>query len=184
MRRLIAIDPGDVYVGVAFFNEDPDWHCIDAQEFSPNEFSDGFAESVIDNEFDIVVIERFRLYGDKAQEQTGSEFETAQLIGILKWIVRKHNDHVDMHEKAEADRKLATCETPGGPCNDPVKRPRRVTLVLQMADIKKPTAAILRRKGIKSVAKPISTKEYGGRDHVVDAELHGWKAILDPKVKI
>lgn len=187
-RNLVAIDPGDVHVGVAFFDDDPEeavaggWRCVDAQEFEPDEFSDAFAESLINNQFDVVVIERFRLYGDKSKEQTGSEFETSQLIGILKWLVRKHNDHVAMHTSAKKHKKLAKCEQPGGVCHNPPREPTPVKLILQMADIKKPTTAILKRKGIKSVAKPIDRELYGGRGHVVDAELHGWKAILDKGV--
>jgi hypothetical protein len=187
-RKLIAIDPGDRYVGVAFFTEDPDeehgWYCADAQEFDPREFEDGFAESIVNNEYDYVVIERFRLYKDKAMLQTGSEFETSQLIGALKFIVRKHNEHAARHANADTtEGRILKCELPGGVCNNPPWTPKPVTLLLQMADIKKPTTAILRRKGIKSVAGPISKSDYKGRDHVKDAELHGWKAILDGGVK-
>lgn len=185
-RTLVAIDPGDTYCGVAFFSEGDvkyGWECVDAEEFDPLEFADAFAESIIDGDFDIVVIERFRLYADKSREQTGSEFETAQLIGILKWLVRVHNFHADAHTKAEKEGGILSCEQPGGVCNDANKpAPKHVKLILQMADIKKPTRAILNRKKIKSVAGPISKKMYKGRDHVKDAELHGWKAILDKGV--
>lgn len=184
-KQIIAIDPGDRYVGVAFFEEDPDeewgWRCIDAQEFTPDEFADSLAETIVsDDPPYAVVYERWRLYGDLAQAQKGSEMETAQLIGIIKWLVRVHNLHVDRHEQAEAQGKLASCETPGGTCHTPPHRPKRVILHGQMADIKKPTRGILNKRKIKSVARGIATKEYKGRDHVVDAELHGWKYILDP----
>jgi hypothetical protein len=53
-----------------------------------------------------------------------------------------------------------------------------------VADIKKPTAGILRTKRIKSVAKPIARKHYSGRDHVVDAELHGWRYILKTRHEV
>lgn len=186
-RSLIAIDPGDRFVGVAFFDEDPDtkygWECVDAEEFGPDEFADAFAEGIIAGDFDIVVIERFRLYADKARMQTGSEFETAQLIGVLKWLVRVHNKHADAHARVEREGGMLTCEQPGGVCNNAEKAPpKHVKLILQMADIKKPTRAILNRKKIKSVAGPISKANYEGRDHVKDAELHGWKAILDKGV--
>lgn len=187
MASLVAIDPGDVYVGVAFFNTDADdwtkadngdWYCADVQELEPNVFIDAFAESLFDNDFDVVVFERFRLYSDKSVEQTGSEFLTAQLIGIIKYLVRVRNEHVQRHKDAETHGWMMTCEIQGGSCVDPAKRPRPVTIIGQMADIKKPTAGILRHRKIKSVAKPISREQYGGRDHVVDAELHGWRYIL------
>lgn len=189
MKSLIAIDPGDAFVGVAFFeseDEDPwaspvqsKWECVDAQEFAPNEFADAFAETILDGDLDTVVFERFRLYGDKANEQKGSEFETSQLIGVIKFLVRIHNVHVQRHADAEANGQMLDCEQAGQWHHDPTKRPRHVHIFGQMADIKKPTAGILRHKKIQSVAKPISREHYNGRDHIVDAELHGWKYILD-----
>lgn len=184
---MIAIDPGDVYTGVAFFEEDPDepygWRCIDAQEFEPDVFLDGLAESLIDGDLDVVIFEKFRLYADKARMQTGSEFLTAQSIGVIRWLVRNHNAHMRRHIQADTpgSAEILSCEQAGGPCATPKNEFHEVLLVKQPADIKKPTRGILRGKKIKSVAKPISVKEYGGRDHVVDAELHGWKWILDPK---
>jgi hypothetical protein len=185
MLRLIAVDPGDAYTGVAFFEEDPDeergWRCVDAQEFEPQEFEDALAYTVIEGEVDIFVYERYRLYEDKAAMQTGSEFLTSQSIGAFKFIIRNHNRHAEAHEEVTRSGGMLTCEMPGGVCHNPAKAPtlKVVTIYGQMADIKKPTRAILKRKGIKSVAKPIATAEYHGRDHVIDAELHGWKYILD-----
>lgn len=188
MANLIAIDPGDIYVGVAFFetetsswaeSEDKDWSCVDAQEFTPVGFEDAFALSLLDGDsYDAVIFERWRLYGDHAANQVGSEFETSQLIGVIKYLVRIRNEHVLRHEQAEANGKMMTCELQGGTCADPAKRPHHVDLVGQMADIKKPTRGILKSKRIKSVAKPIAREHYSGRDHVVDAELHGWYHIL------
>lgn len=182
--ELLAIDPGDRWTGVAFFTTDDDgkWYCQDAQEFEPHEFEDALADLILNNRDQpppIVVYEKWRLYADKSREQTGSEFETCQHIGVIKYIVRVQNEHAERHAAAEADGKMMTCELAGGVCADPAVRPQPVTLVKQPADIKKPTAGILRHKKIKSVARPIARELYGNRDHVVDAELHGWKHILD-----
>lgn len=181
--ELIAIDPGDRWTGVAFFATDEDglWYCQDAQEFSPHDLEDALAELLLDTSVPppIVVYEKWRLYADKAKEQTGSEFEASQHIGVIKFLVRVHNAHAERHILAEEQGKMMTCELSGGSCADPANRPQMVTIVKQPADIKKPTAGILRHKKIKSVAKPISRELYSGRDHVVDAELHGWKHILD-----
>lgn len=186
MAALIAIDPGDRYTGVAFFDlktndigellDPPEWECVDAQEFDPIEFLDALAETVMASEVETIVYERFRLYGDKANEQKGSEFLTAQGIGVIKFIARIHNAHVQKHLDAEKRGSILSCEMTGQPCATAM--PRRVEVVGQMADIKKPAAGILRHKGIKSVAKPIARKEYEGRDHIVDAELHGWYYLL------
>lgn len=182
--ELIAIDPGDTYTGVAFFarNADGEWYCQDAVEMGWQDFQDAFAELIyVDRDWPkYVIFERFRLYGDKAQEQKGSEFLTSQMIGVIKFIVNVHNKHVFQHEAAEEQGKLTTCELPGGMCADAGKpRPYRITIHGQMADIKKPARGILRHLGIRSVAKPIAREQYQSRDHIVDAELHGWKYILD-----
>ena len=182
--ELIAIDPGDRWTGVAFFATDETgaWYCQDAQEFSPPDFEDALAELLLRDRTappPIIVYEKWRLYGDKAALQTGSEFLASQHIGVIKFIVRVHNDHVDRHEKAEAEGSMLSCELRYGQCENPANRPKRIEIVKQGAEIKKPTAGILRTKKIKSVAKPISRELYEGRDHVVDAELHGWKHILD-----
>lgn len=181
--ELIAIDPGDRYTGVAFFATDDDgkWYCQDAQEFDPTEFEDALAELILTPSPEappIIVFEIFRLYGDKAALQTGSEFLTSQHIGVIKYLVRAHNEHVARHEEAESRGLLMSCEQVGGRCHDPALRPQKITIVRQRADDKKPTRGILRKKGMKSVAGPIAKELYGNRDHVKDAELHGWFHIL------
>jgi hypothetical protein len=181
--ELIAIDPGDKYTGVAFFARDGQggWYCQDAQEFDPHGFEDGLAELLLTPSPEApptIVYEIFRLYGDKAQLQTGSEFLTSQTIGVICYLVRVHNEHVARHEEAEERGLLMSCEQVGGRCHDPAFRPQRVSLVRQRADDKKPTRGILNKKKIKSVAGPIARAEYGNRDHIKDAELHGWFHIL------
>lgn len=181
--ELIAIDPGDVYTGVAFFTRDEngEWYCQDAIEMRWEEFQDAFADLIyVDRDWPRwVIYERFRLYEDKAQEQKGSEFLTAQLIGVIKFIVRVHNLHVDRHMVALEQGKMLSCELQGGICQDPNNQPYAITIHGQMADIKKPARGILRYLKIKSVAKAIARELYHGRDHIIDAELHGWKYILD-----
>ena len=179
---LIAIDPGDKYVGVAFFamNADGEWYCQDAAQLEPAEFEDGFAELILAEEAPpIVVYERWRLYADHAKEKSGNEFLASQQIGVIKYICRVRNDHVARHAKAEADGKMMSCELQGGQCADPARRVQPVEIYKQGAEIKKPTAGILRHKGIKSVGKARKKENPGWGDHCVDAELHGWKHILD-----
>lgn len=183
--HLIAIDPGDVYTGVAFFVRTGEgWYCSDAQEFSPADFEDALAQLLLTPEYPpgteplIVVFEKWRLYADHAKEKTGSEFLASQHIGVIKYLVRTAQAHLERHHNAEAEGKFLTCEINHGMCINPKKQMREVTIVKQGAEIKKPTIGILRKKGMKSTAKPIAKELYEGRDHVVDAELHGWHHIL------
>lgn len=182
---LIAIDPGDRWTGVAFFKRHENgWECIDAIEFDPHEFEDSLGETILTPDYPpetpplTVVYEKWRLYADHAKEKTGSEFETSQHIGVIKYLVRTAQAHILRHVKAELAGKYLTCEVNHGMCIDPKKQMRAVEIVKQPADIKKPTRGILRKKGMKSVALPISKKLYEGRDHIVDAELHGWHHIM------
>lgn len=188
---MVCVDPGDVHVGVAFFLQDDalehGWRCYDAKEMTPDDFLDLFTEMVVKNAVKVVVFERFRLYSDKSVEQTGSEFATAQVIGVIKYVVRAHNRHADRHARACKQNLRMTCE--GSEENDcvPSALLQPVYLVGQMADIKKPTRGILRFRGIKS--KAVARREAihaGGRAcakdhcHAVDAELHGWRWIFKP----
>ena len=185
MAVLTAVDPGDVYNGVAFFNPADNvlgWECVGAVELGPEEFVDALAESVFANEVPILVFERFRLYEDKALEQTGSEMLTSQTIGMIKMIVRLHNQHCARHAEAEKTGLILPCEIQGQSCADATIHWQPTLLIGQRTDIKKPAAGILRGKKIKSVAKPIARAEYKGRDHVADAELHGWYHILEGSV--
>lgn len=179
--QLVAIDPGDNHVGVAFFGKDEDglWYCQDAQQVDdPDQFELDLAEMLLkDSHPPIVVFEIFRLYADKAQLQKGSQFRTSQQIGAIKFIVRARNSHVAVHQQAAAEGKLASCELGGGGCAAP-RQLEPITIVGQVADIKKPAAGILRSKGIKSVGKQAKRENTGWGDHCVDAELHGWYYIL------
>lgn len=180
--ELIAIDPGDNHVGVAFFTRDRDgkWYCQDAQQIDdPDEFEEAFADLVLSRTAPPTVIyEIFRLYGDKANEQKGSQFRTSQMVGVIKFVCRLRNQHATRHEEAEAAGKMMTCELRGGQCEEPGWRVQPVTCVGQVADIKKPVTGILRHKKIKSVGKVAKKENPGWGDHCVDAELHGWYYIL------
>lgn len=181
---LVAVDPGDNHTGVAFFNRDDEgkWYCFDVQEFEPDEFNDAWMETLVGREEpEFLIVEIFRLYGDKSNEQTGSQFLTPQQIGVLKFITRKHNEHAQAHLDAIEFNRMTTCERPGEVCNNPdLSHPRLITLHMQPADIKKPCAGILRQQGIKSLAKTRGAKAFasGKTIHCADAELHGWYYIL------
>lgn len=87
--RVIAIDPGGAHVGwCEALVRDGTVDVDRIVELTPPE-SIHAAERVFP-EADVVVIESFRLYPDKAKMLVGSEMETSQLIGVLKYLARLH----------------------------------------------------------------------------------------------
>lgn len=187
MPILTAVDPGARWTGVAFFDHadnDWGWECVGAVEFDNDEkgneeFIDALAESIMDNEVPILVFEKWHLFEDKALENTGNEFEEAQVIGQMKFVVRRHNEHCYLHTRALRAGQITTCELRGASCMDKDIGWQPTLMIGQRSDILKPTRGILRGKGIKSVAKGIDAKQFGNRGHVVSAELHGWYYILE-----
>lgn len=153
MTKMLAIDPGGVHVGMAWFHDEA---CFHAEEMTPAGCIAEVQRQLSQGLLDVLVIEKFQLYPWMAQNQAFSEFPTVELIGALKLL-------------------WATC---GGEVwdDDPGDR-RTALLVMQGANIKDPTRRILRAKGVKSVAKKL-----GAGGHAADAELHGYHHVmrLDP----
>lgn len=91
--NLVAVDPGGVHVGVALFQSDAsvdggEWRCWQTFEKQPQAFEDWLAAEL--GRFDVLVYERFTLYEDKALSLVGSEMETSQLIGVIRYLARLH----------------------------------------------------------------------------------------------
>ena len=90
---LISVDPGDKHTGIAVWvleQQTKMWTCAHVAELGLTEAEDFIAAEAEAGTLTRLVVERFQLYSDKAQLQTGSEFETSQLIGSLKYIARLH----------------------------------------------------------------------------------------------
>lgn len=118
-RLLLAVDPGDEHVGVAWFDKQGDaWGCVYVEEMTPEEFRAYLGPALGSGLFEYFVLETFALYGDKALQQTGSHFLTSQLIGLAKYVHWMVNEYSDFE----------------------------VELVLQPPSVKKPVFAILARK--------------------------------------
>jgi hypothetical protein len=90
MKQVMFIDPGDVHVGIAIYDEvEPgEWVARLVVEVTPQESEDLVAAKVSQPDLVVIGWERFRLYGHLATQQTGSEFYTSQLIGAYKFITR------------------------------------------------------------------------------------------------
>lgn len=147
---ILAIDPGDVHVGVALFDRNEDgWFCCRVWEERPDEFERWFTNAVCTYAIRTVVLESFSLYGDKAMEQTGSSFLTCQLIGSIKYIIKRHNFLFGGEHYVER--------------------------VDQQPAIKKPAFAILKKAKYEFTADLLKVPG----QHVRDAEVHGVKYIRD-----
>ena len=88
--RMLFVDPGDEHVGLAKFALHPDgnWFCDSAFELAPVAAATVLSKIVSNTRLDVFGWERFRLFPHLAQAQIGSEFETSQLIGVMKYLVR------------------------------------------------------------------------------------------------
>lgn len=193
MSVLLAVDPGDVHVGLALFTYGPDADgdeaadCTRAWETDPATAIDLIASWLLNYQIDTLVVEEFRLYPGKAKQLTGSTMPTCELIGQIKWahrldarrrrdLVCDAGDTMDRLDDAGKTRIKAYREAAAE-----VGRNAGVDLILQPAAIQEPTTGLLRRRGIKSVAKAAraAIREAGGEgDHALSAELHGWCWLL------
>lgn len=156
MRRglLLAVDPGDEHVGVAWFDQqEKGWGCVYVEEMTPDEFRQYIGPALSSGMFRYVVCESFALYREKALQQIGSEFPTSQMIGMLKYVV--WNVNLFSHMNPDLDQE--------------------VELVMQKPSIKKAVFAILARKGYRFTADRLKVPA----QHVRDAEVHGIKYLKD-----
>lgn len=91
MNRFIAfIDPGDVHVGIAFYEQidTKHWGAVLTKEITPEQTEDLIADLIVNPELVVLGWERFKLFGHLATQQIGSEFWTSQLIGVMKYLAR------------------------------------------------------------------------------------------------
>lgn len=123
-QRLVAIDPGEVHCGVAAFLDD---RCFEAFEVDPEELYRRLETWLSAGVVDVLVVESFQLYEDKALAQVGSEFGTCECIGVIKYL----------HSKLGGNHKGRG----------------RVELAMQPAGIKEATSRVLRAKKVVSLAK-------------------------------
>lgn len=149
----LAIDPGDVHVGWALgfgAHQDLGPGPI-VGEWTPDEslaqVSRHLEAWCYSNRPGELIIEEFVLYPGRAAQQAGSSFKTSQLIGALKYVAQGWRE-----KGAQLD------------------------VVMQGANIKKPTRRQLKARGIKQNA-------VGEGIHASDAELHYYYRVLRSKEK-
>lgn len=79
---ILFVDPGDT-TGYAIFEEDGELLTKGQADF------DKFLDFLIQNTFDRIVVEDYRLRKGKQAQQTGSRFQAVQVIGALKYVARQ-----------------------------------------------------------------------------------------------
>ena len=87
---ILAIDPGDVHIGLAYFHDtwdeagDLGWRCVEAYEYTREQLYHQLLRGLIDDNWDAVVVERFNLYPEVAMKLTGQEMFTSEAIGAIE----------------------------------------------------------------------------------------------------
>lgn len=154
---IIGVDPGDIHCGIATarISYDDATHegrieVVRSLERGPDECVDLVAAWCLEGWVDAVAIERFTLYGDKAQQQTGSEMLTAQTIGALRYVIRLCN-------RERRDQGLP-----------------EIAVHLQGADIKKATRAHAKARSIDLIPAPADHE----RDAQLHAIHYGARFVL------
>jgi hypothetical protein len=78
--KILAIDPGDCFVGVALY----DAGAVTAEEVAAADWLPRFAGLV--ESLDQVVVEEFRLYPGSAPALSWSPMRTVEMIGVIRWL--------------------------------------------------------------------------------------------------
>lgn len=91
MRKVLTIDPGrttgvclGIYQGGRNYEIERCWEVVWEQRFA-------FVQSIAEIKPDVLVVEAFRLYAHKSQQQIGSDFPSVQLIGAIEYVAYHAN---------------------------------------------------------------------------------------------
>jgi hypothetical protein len=100
--QVLAIDPGGVHCGMAWF---ADGVCVRVEDTSPNLCVDLTNHWLLQPASETLVIEEFRLYPWLAAQQSFSTFATVETIGALKLARRWNAPHIDLVMQPAAIKK-------------------------------------------------------------------------------
>lgn len=169
---ILAVDPGDEHVGVAYgcrylvdrsdedrdepplsgwYTKAPGWRVVDTAEMTPYDFAVWYEEQLWNGRLDIVTVEKWSLYETMARKLIGSEMMTSQLIGFLRIETRMFNEAAGVRRPWHAHSAVQWEQNP--------------------ASIQQPTKAVLKRLGIRPVSP-------ANPDHQRSAELHLWHTLI------
>lgn len=123
MTTILAIDPGEVHCGMAYFEDDNEsWHLVSSWELEPNDCEWTAFRMITEENLDTLIVEEFRLYPWKSEQQAFNQIRTVEVIGVLRFL---YGRAVELGHECKWKE--------------------------QGASIKKPTAAIINAKGIKAM---------------------------------
>lgn len=91
--QVLAIDPGGVHCGMAWFE---DGACVRVEDTSPDLCIDLANHWMLQPHAQTLVIEEFRLYPWMAAQQSFSTFATVETIGALKLARRWNAPHIEL----------------------------------------------------------------------------------------
>jgi len=88
---ILALDPGETTGYVIFEKQDSKWKLLHFGQISVEETPKFYETWIKAYNFDIVIIEDYRIRPDTAMAHVGQELITPKLIGVLEYISKKHN---------------------------------------------------------------------------------------------
>lgn len=101
MFKAFTIDPGRTTGAAIWQYTDTGIYKLEQVDEYPER--NGLYSVIENTKFDIIIYEAFRLYANKAKAQIGSDFEAAQIIGVIKYLAEK--------QKTPAIEQMASIKT-------------------------------------------------------------------------
>lgn len=114
--KVLAIDPGHT-CGVAIVRLGKTVQVPNTVEsVSPGHVVDLLERPTVPGrEWDIVIVEEFRLYPWLARSQAFSDFKTVEVIGVIKYLTAKHNLPLYMQQAGIKKEARSLAEDHGWP---------------------------------------------------------------------
>lgn len=156
VNNLLAIDPGPVHCGMAWFQGQNGWHVTETVDTNPLDCLYLTQSWIREPGPGVLVVEGFQLYPNMLQEQGLSRMGTPEVIGALKWLyISESTEEVAFYEQGASVKQHGCAylnKLAGGQCDYGYKGGKRVWV--HDAEV-----------------------HVGTNPHKRDAEAHGWFRI-------
>jgi hypothetical protein len=153
---ILAVDPGPVHCGMAWFVAEKGWHVTETADVVPIECLRSTRDWIAEPGPGVLVVEGFQLYPNMLQEQGLSRMGTPEVIGALKWLyLSADNPEVSFYEQGASIKRhgcMYMNQVAGGHCEYGYRGGSRVWIH--------------------------DTEAHAGTNpHKRDAEAHGWYRV-------